>query len=261
MSPATDMMANGIAFKGDNFIWKYGGQSEYRNGLDIGGSIAIITGQYKLNGQKLILFVSESTPLYRGTISNLGKNYYQDMVGFNSLPKEYVFSFTKNNRLKLITTNQYMVSEDMLDYGTLEGAPNYDAWSKTYAVDQFSAKMQQRDLQDDSEEQADTSSDDSSTTNGDSKITSADDFQQFLIDNGFLDDDPDNDYKANEGNGYEFPISQSDKKVAAKYMVYWDLPDGSLTHIVMLGVDGNVYGGNSGSNMFPMDDATAALSR
>lgn len=253
MSPATDMMANGIAFKGDNFIWKYGGPSEYSNSLDIGGSIAIITGQYKLDGQKLTLFVGDSTPLYRGTIGTLGKNYYQDLIENDLLPKEYVFSFTNNNQLQLITKNQYITSENMLDYGTLEGTPNYNDWSNNYSVEKFSLKMQQRDIPKDSEKQ-----DNSSDENKSSSISSADDFKQFLLDQGVLEDDPDNDYQAIDGNGFEFPIYDSSDKVAAKYQVNWDIPDGSISHIVMLGVDGNIYEGNSGTPMHLDEDATNA---
>lgn len=172
MSPATDLLENGIAFKGDKFIWKYGGSSEYASGLDQGGSLAIYTGMYKVEGNKVTLFRYKSTALYEGTIMNLGKNNYQNMVAATYLPDELTFKFSKNNKLHLLTNNKYLTVTDMLDYGTVSGTPNYNSWVKKYDIDKFEAQMQQKDVSD-----ADTDSDlksDSSDVKNSSKSNSPD---------------------------------------------------------------------------------------
>jgi len=174
MSPATDLMGNGIAFKGDKFIWKYGGSSEYGNGLDQGGSIAIYTGSYKLSGNELTLFRYKSTPLYEGTILNLGKNNYQNMIAATYLPAELTFKFTKNNKLHVITNNKYLTITDMLDYGTVNGTPNYAKWIKKYDVDKFEAGMQQKDISSEDSDSDSTKDPDSSDSGDDSKSDSPD---------------------------------------------------------------------------------------
>jgi len=269
MSPATDLMGNGIAFKGSNFIWKYGGPSDYVKGLDQGGSIGIFTGSYKLEAHKLTLFVYEKTNLYEGTILSLGKNYYQNSVVSYSLPNEFVFEFTKNNKLSLLTSSQYLTVTDMLDYGTVTGAPNYDRWIKKYNVQTIDSKMHQKDLAADTQTNSDSKAEndyshgipvedpddkDSDSTN----ISSANDFENFLSDQGLIDPDSDNEYQAKDGNGYSFPIVDSDETVTAKYQVFWDDDDGAITHIIMLGNDGNIYAGNSGQNMFLDSNTTDA---
>jgi len=272
MSPATDLLENGIAFKGDKFIWKYGGSSEYGSGLDQGGSLAIYTGMYKVEGNQVTLFRYKGTALYEGTIMNLSKNNYQNMVAANYLPDELTFKFSKNNKLHLLTHNKYLTVTDMLDYGTVSGTPNYNSWVKKYDIDKFEAQMQQKNVSDadtDSSTDSDTDSSkaiavdpdaDSNSDDSDSSssITSADDFKQFLADQGIIDEDSDNEYTAKDGNGYDFPINGSDDTVTAKYQVFWDNLDGSLTHIIMLGNDGNIYEGNSGALMRIDDDATDA---
>lgn len=174
MSPATDLMENGIAFKGDKFIWKYGGSSEYSNGLDQGGSLVIYTGSYKLKGHELTLFRYKSTPLYEGTILNLSKNNYQNMIAATYLPAELTFKFTKNNQLHAITNNKYLNITDMLDYGTVSGTPNYAKWLKKYDIDRFEAKMQQKDISSADSDSDSTKNSESSDRNDDSKSNSTD---------------------------------------------------------------------------------------
>ncbi|KRO00526.1 hypothetical protein [Companilactobacillus kimchiensis] len=269
MSPATDLMGNGIAFKGSNFIWKYGGSSDYNNGLDQGGSLAVFTGTYKLENQKLTLFVYEKTNLYEGTIFNLGKKHYQSYIAANSLPNKFVFKFTKNNKLHLLTNSQYLTMTDMLDYGTVTGTPNYDEWIKKYNVGTIESTMQQSDLSNivDTNSDSDNAKEHNrgisvkdSDDDSDFKfyLDSADDFESFLADQNMIDLDSDREYHVEEGNGHNFEISDSDRTVSAKYQVSWDVDDGSITHIIILGNDGKVYEANSGEEMTLDTDATDA---
>lgn len=268
MSPATDMLANGIAFKGSNFIWKYGGPSDYGSGLDMGGSFAIFTGKYKLENHKLTLFIGDSTPLYQGTIMNLGKHYYQNQIEALKLPKELEFQFSKNNRLHLVTSSQYLTVEDMLDYGTLTGAPNYNSWLKKYAVNKVEGQMTLKETTEDSSSNTDSDetaksntekanqNTDNSDSQTDTAIASADDFENFLKENNYIDTDSDNDYHAQNGNDYDYQVADSDTTVKAVYQVYWDTSDGALTHEYILADDGRIYSGNSGAIMMLEQDAT-----
>ncbi|AYE38232.2 hypothetical protein D1B17_06140 [Companilactobacillus zhachilii] len=143
MSPATELLANGIAFKGSRFIWKYGGPDKtFATDKEEGARFAVFMGKYKLNGNKLTLFLQYHTSIYQGTVSQLSNKQYQDKLLGNDIPKKLVFKFTKNNKLHLITKFNDFKSDDMFDYGTVSGTPNYGKWSVSEQPDVYNVAME-----------------------------------------------------------------------------------------------------------------------
>lgn len=254
MSPATDLLENGIAFKGDKFIWKYGGESDYSNGLDMGGSLAIFVGTYKLVGKKLTLFVSDNTPLYMGTISELGKNKYQDQTAAVSLPKELTFTFSKNNRLHMETISYHLGVTDMLDYGRVEGTPNYDQWQKKYNVEKINAKMQQVTASDskDTDEDDSVPSLDAIPVEDSKSVTEAfptkEDFEDWV--ENYYQDNIDEDFSS---QGVYEPDTESLRESAddspsdtpVVYSVDYSLDDDSDSdQVISITDDGRIYSGD-----------------
>ncbi|WP_125588832.1 hypothetical protein [Companilactobacillus jidongensis] len=143
MSPATELVSNGIAFKGSRFIWTYGGpDSKFANETEQGARLASFMGNYKLQGNKLILYLQYHSNVYQGTVSQLNNMQFQSKLTGSDIPKKLVFEFTKNNKLHLITKFKDYKSDDMLDYGTVDGTPNYAKMSKNNQPNVYTVGME-----------------------------------------------------------------------------------------------------------------------
>lgn len=144
MSPATEMSENGIAFKGDRFIWHYGApNNDYNSGLDIGAQVAIFEGSYKVVNNRLQLFIDGSTNIFCGTVRQLGNKEFIDYYSSSDTPKELDFSFTENSTLTLLKSKGHITSEEMMNYGTVAGTPNFDTWDVQNKLESFDRSMHQ----------------------------------------------------------------------------------------------------------------------
>lgn len=213
MSPATEMTPNGIAFKGNKFIWKYGAPNTDvpTSGLDQGAQKAILVGTYKVENNKLTLFVDESTNLYCGTVVQLGENRYSKYYSSKVTPKVFVFSFTKNSTLSLISNYKNYTSEDMLDYGTVNGTPNYSEWSKSEFLKTFNSSMKKGQGKLSVDEGTDSNTRDSSSK-VESVFPSANDFADWVT-NYYRDK---GDYATDDDPGFHVLNASSNVTVAVR---------------------------------------------
>lgn len=256
MSPATEMTANGIVFKGNRFIWKYGAPNDEvpTSGLDQGAQKSILIGTYKLENDQLTLYVDGSTNLYCGTVVELGKNSYNKYYSSKDTPKTFVFSFTKNSTLNLLSKYKNYTSEDMLDYGTISGTPNYSKWNKPDLLKNFDGSMKK------GQEMTSTSENDDSNSKVKSVFPTADDFADWVT-NYYRDK---GDYATDDDPGFHVLNAFSDETVAVRKdentvedsnMVYSllfsltslngdnDTPD--VGRIVCISSDGKIYKGST----------------
>lgn len=257
MSPSTDSIENGIAFKGDKFIWKYGYPV---SNAENSGIFALLTGNYRVEGKNILMYNIKNTNFYQGTLKQLSKNQYTFSSNSNIVPKKLRFKLSKNNKLHLMTKSTNFGTIDMLDYGTVSGTPNYKKWSKDYAVDDIDNEMQKvtpkennqstvsQDNQD-KDENTDESSWDDSDFSDKTHIYNLKDFQKFIEGSYLLNGDSDTvfHYRKGEFNCTVYSNDEdlnddSTEDVTAHYKVYWQDPDDtSITNKIIVAENGYVY--------------------
>lgn len=136
MSPATDSIGNGIAFKENHFIWKYGYPVS-----DDSGIFAIMKGNYSKKGSKIVLTNISKTNFYQGKLIDLQANKYSFTSSSEIVPSKVIFKLSKNNKLHLKNGTDAFGTIDMIDYGTSKGTPNFNAWDKKYSVSKIKKSM------------------------------------------------------------------------------------------------------------------------
>lgn len=181
MSPATEMLSNEIAFKGSRFIWKFGGpDNEFSSDNEQGARLAIFMGKYKLRKDRLTLYIQYHSSIFQGTISQLSSNQYQDKLTGSDVPKKLVFKFTKNNRLHLMINSNDFESDDMLDYGTVDGTPNYNKLVKNNQPDVYTVAMEKASNSGSSFEENNNANTNNSTESVTDIFPTKEDFVQWL---------------------------------------------------------------------------------
>lgn len=273
-SPATDALENTIGFKQNKFIWKYGGMDTQNNaGSEPVQYLSYLTGTYAVVDDTVQLFLDSGNSIFKGSITDLANNTYLDK--YTTTAEIVTFQLVGNKEMKLSNSDdEHINSQNMVKSSSNDGNLTYEKFanamrntngvpfgSNMTKVDESTrvkSKVGNNDSEtsDDSNDEADTEDDNVVQT-----IQSAEDFKQALFDNGVLDTSLD--YNVQNGNGYEFPIldgSEDTETVQAKYQVSWDVNDGAITHIIILGNDGKVYQGNSGSLLSEAPDITSEIS-
>lgn len=268
-SDSSATLENSIAFKKDKFIWNYSATDKSSQDGSIKNE-AIFVGNYNVSGNKLTLSLNnKSTDIYRGTVSQLKNHQYMNYFASKDNPKKVVFEISKNS-LKLISKNNHVLVDGKMTLDTsITGSDNYVRINKLLNSDSvYTSVDSTKDSNDNASNSnnvnkpAEESTNDSNSSNESnnttgSAVNSADDFENFLKSNGAIESD--GDYKVMEGNGYDFHIADSDTTVTAKYQVSWDIDGGAITHIYILGNDGKIYVGNSGSLMMEVPSLTSKL--
>jgi len=173
MSPATELLSNGIAFKHSRFIWKYGGpDNSIGTNTEQGARFAVFMGNYKLEGNKLTLYLEYHTDIYQGTTTQLSDKQFQSKLHGKDIPKKLVFKFTKNNKLHLLTHFNDFTSGDMLDYGTVSGTPNYAKWIINAQPDVYNVAMEKVEKPEQTDESDENTEDDNNAHTSDDSTNS-----------------------------------------------------------------------------------------
>ncbi|WP_125568898.1 hypothetical protein [Companilactobacillus insicii] len=247
-SNGMDTPMNAIAFKGSNFIWRYGYQDENKDSDS--AVMAVFEGTYSYDSSNHImtLDITNQSNAYYGNLMSLGGFEYKKSgspLAGKTLKLKY-----HDNTLTLVTGSfKCWNMEDGYPNDASQSQPKYDDYVNSYAVSTFDSQMHK-------------TSENSNSTFG---LNSAEDFKQFMIDEGFfggMEDNWEPIDKNHEGRKYNVTYSNDTEandpdEVSAIYTLYY--VTGPASQVLILGDDGTIYSGNPTGVLRAVDDATDDL--
>lgn len=249
-SNGMDTPMNAIAFKGANFIWKYGYQDQSKD--ENSAVMAAFEGTYDYNSNTKIitLNVTNQSKAYYGNLMNLSGFEYQK-IG-NSLVDGTLKLRYSNNTLTLI--DNHMSSWKMKDEhpdDESQSYPKYDDLSSSFGVSTVAAQMHKVVAR-----SQDSNKDSDIHVNGDTGFDTVADFKKFCIEEGLITGHEDNldigkwDNGMGNNNGQIRVMGDSDTGDSEDADADLRSPYYTLTYhapgndqIVFLGDDANIYVG------------------
>ncbi|WP_125588834.1 hypothetical protein [Companilactobacillus jidongensis] len=216
-SNGMDTPMNAIAFKGSNFIWRYGYQDENDTSKN-SAVMAVFEGTYSYDSstQTMTLNVSSQSNSYYGNLMNLGGFEYQKSgkpLAAKTLKLKYV-----NNTLTLFGSSfTSWKMEDNHPNDASQSQPKYDNYINSYAVSIFDSQMHKGS--------------DSDSNGGSVKevFPTKEDFVDWLTDYYQKDDDTSNFHVMESDDGGTLPVLENfggeKKTVAMVYRIYYSFAE------------------------------------
>lgn len=235
-SNGMDTPMNAIAFKGSNFIWRYGYQDE--NADKDSAVMAVFEGTYSYDSSNRIMTLN---------INNQSNSYYGNLMSLSGFEYQKSGGPLAGKTLKLRYSDKVLTlvgssfkswkMEDNYPDDASQSQPKYDDYANSYSVSTFGSQMHKA----------------SESDSNNSEFSSAEEFRDYIISTGKLDGDEDA-WKAYDGSfgiekGDKYTVTDSDDtdpqdtyEVSAIYSLYYD---NTVTyHVIIYGTNGKIYMGN-----------------
>ncbi|WP_025024463.1 hypothetical protein [Companilactobacillus nodensis] len=253
-SNGMDTPMNAIAFKGSNFIWRYGYQDPNNSSKD-SAVMAVFEGTYSYDSSTRImtLNVSSQSNSYYGDLMSLGGFEYQKSgkpLAGKTLKLKYV-----NNTLTLVGSGfTSWTMEDSYPNDASQSQPKYDDYISSYAVSTFDSQMHKG------------SESDSNGGSVKEVFPTKEDFVDWLTDYYQKDDDTSNFHAMESDEGGTLPVLESfggeKKNVPMVYRIYYSFAEegnevSDTGKNIGITSSGKIY---SGHDIMLDDDLTQAYS-
>lgn len=235
-SNGMDTPMNGIAFKGNKFIWRYGYLG--RNADKDNAVMAVFEGTYSYSSSDHILTLN---------VSDQSKSYYGNLMSLNGFKYKKSGSSLAGNNLKLRYRNNALnlVNSSFKSWGmkdeypedASQSQPKYDDYLNSYSVATFDSQMEK---------------DDENNSPVKKAFPTKEDFADWVTDY-YLSDDKEPDFKVlsvNEGGKVSVRDSLDDEQTETPVVYSLDysitsddsVPDVSRT--ICITSDGSIYSGH-----------------
>ncbi|MFD1419049.1 hypothetical protein [Companilactobacillus keshanensis] len=236
-SNGMDTSMNGIAFKGNSFIWRYGYLGKNTDKDNAVMTVFEGTYSYSSNNHILTLNVSNQSKAYYGNLMNL--NDFKYMKSDNSLAVNRLKLKYRNNVLTLVDSSlKGWKMKDAYPDDTSRSQLKYDDYLNSYSVSIFDSKMQK-------------DSDDNSSVK--KVFPTKEDFADWVTDYYQDDEDTENFHVLEAGDGATLPIQENTggikKDTPMVYRLYYSLAEegndeSDVGRNVGITSDGKIYSGH-----------------
>jgi hypothetical protein len=246
-SNGMDTPMNAIAFKGTEFIWKYGYQDQSKD--ENSAVMAVFEGNYSYNNNTKIMTLN---------ITNQSKSYYGNLMNLSGFEYQKIGSPLVNGVLKLKYSNDTLTlidshlsswkMKDNYPDDSSQSYPKYDDLSSSFGVSTVAAQMHKGTATKNDDE------DDDIHVNGHTGFDTVNDFKKFCIKEGLITGHEDGLSIGKWDNGVgnkigQIPVmsdddtndSEDENLRSPYYTLTYHAPGND--QIVFLGDDANIYVG------------------